>query len=308
MPEVNPYAPSRHEEAGPVGPRRAAKVANRSDIVAALAALDEHLADPQKVAIDRKAWGGRVRKVTFALLAGAAVSLATGLALPKDAIASPAIALYVLAACLTLIGLIALGMDLSLAPREGHTTPVATLRSYLRSMPTGRFDYAWTCLAPTARAQRIDAPHLGPVAAGIGTFSMATPQGLKDYAGTFSRAGGGQMRAFQVKEVALESEEPDVAVVRARLTFQSWPQWANIVLGVGAATAVRLGDIASPSMTTPLRLLGLAGAIGALIGLYVLRKSQVVLVRRTLLRGRNGTFYLYDPDILEGATHPPQKP
>lgn len=301
MPEVNPYAPSRHDEAAPIAPRANAKIATRAEIQAALAILNEHLRDPQKVAIDRKAWGGRIRKVTFALLGGAVISLASGLLLPSDAIASPAIALYVLSASLTLIGLIALGMDLSLAPREGHTTPIATLKSYLRSLPNGRFDYAWTCLAPTARAQMIDAPRIGQVVTGVGSFSMTTPAGIKGYTGTFARAGGGQMRTFQVKGIELESEQGDVAVVRASLSFQSWPQWANIVLGVGVATAVRLGDLGSTAVNAPFRYIGIAAAIGGLVGLYVLRKSQTVIVRRTLLRGENGTWYLHDPDILEGA-------
>ncbi|MFO0586834.1 MAG: hypothetical protein U0441_04815 [Polyangiaceae bacterium] len=301
MPEVNPYAPSRYDEA-PAAPQRSAKRADRADIEAAQRALDEHLADPKKVAIDDREWGGRVRTVTIAMLGLSVVALAVGWLMPHDAIGFWPIALYVAAACLFLIGAASMGADLSLAPRGPGAEPAAVVRSYLRSLPMGRYGYAWTCLAPTARAQLVDAPHLGAVASGVGSFSMSAPDGLKRYSGTFMRGGGGHVRSMQVKDVTLVSLERDVAVVRARLVFQSWPLWANIVLGVGVATAVRLGEVGTSGLNQPLRLFGLVGAVGGLIGLYLLRKKHTVHVHRTLLRGRNGAWYLHDPNVLEGAT------
>lgn len=306
MAEVNPYAPSRYE-AAPVAMKREGKRVDRADIEAARRALDQHLSDPQKVAIDDSEWGGRVRTVTVLLIGFSVVAFAVAWLIPRDAVGFAAIALYVAAACLFTAGFVSMIADLTLATRGAGAAPTAVVRSYLRSLPMGRWGYAWVCLSPTARAQLVDAPHLGLVAAGAGSFSMSAPDGVKRYSGTFMRTSGGQVRSLQVKDISLVSLEGDVAVVRARLVFQSWPVWANIVLGVGVATGLRVGGAGMHDLNTPLRAIGLVGALGGLIGLYLLRKKHTVFVHRTLLRGRNDAWYLFDPDILEGAVDQPQR-
>ncbi len=307
MSDVNPYAPPSVDEAAAGAPRRAKKKRGRKDFEAALAALDEHLADPERVAIDRRARGGRMRGVTILLLGVGAAAIVVGFVMPGDARAVATILSVTFGVVLLLIGIIAAAMDLSMANRDAAQTPIAALKSYLRSLPLARYGYAWSCLCPTARAQSVQAPSLGPIAGGVGEFSMATHDGVKKYAATFTRPGGGQMRTLQIKDLAVEKEDGDVAVVRARLQFQSWPQWANILMGVGVATGMRIGDSGVTGVTAPFRLIGIAAAIAGLIGLWALRKRHAVIIHRTLLRGRNGAWYVFDPDLLENATEAPSK-
>ncbi len=105
------------------------------------------------------------------------------------------------------------------------------------------------------------------------------------------------MRGMQLKDPTVISEDGDVAVVQATMHFQSWPQWANILLGMGGVFAARVGQ----KEMAPLALIGIAAAVAGLIGLLALRKKHQVIVKRTLLRGRNGAWYLLDADVLEGA-------
>jgi hypothetical protein len=307
MSDVNPYAPPAVDEAAAPVPRRAKKKRDRKDIEEALAALDEHLADPERVAIDRKATGGRVRTVTLVLLALGAAAILLRFAMPGEARQLGMIVAIVLGAILLFLGIVAAAMDLSMASRSSATAPIAALKSYLRSFSLGRYGYAWACLSPTARAQTAQAPSLGAVAGGLGDFAMATHEGVKKYAATFARPAGGYVRSLQIKDLAVEREDGDVAVVRATLLFQSWPQWANILMGVGVATGMRFGDSGTTGVTAPFRLIGIAAAIAGLVGLWALRKRHTVTVHRTLLRGRNGAWYLLDPDLLEGATDAPAK-
>ncbi len=307
MADVNPYAPPKVDDAAASAPRRAKKRYDRKDIAEALAALNEHLADPERVAIDRKATGGRVRAVTIVLLALGVAAILVRFAMPGEARTLGMIVAIVLGAILIFLGIVAAAMDLSMASRDGATTPIAALKSHLRSFSLARYGYAWACLCPTARAQTVQAPHLGPIAGGLGDFAMATHAGVKKYAATFARPAGGHVRSLQIKGLAVEREDGDVAVVRATLLFQSWPQWANILMGVGVATGMRFGDSGAAGVTGPFRLIGIAAAIAGLIGLWALRKRFTVTVHRTLLRGRNGAWYLLDPDLLEGATEVPAK-
>lgn len=301
MPPVNPYAPPKVEEVGSTAPLRARKKRGKGDIEAALAALDDHLANPDEVALDQRAAGGRLRPVTIVFLVLGAFTIAGGAAIPDDSRSAFTVAVTAFGVVLLLIGLIAAAMDFSMVPRDRSTTPILALKSYLRSFALGRYGYAWACLCPTARAQSVTAPSLGPVAAGLGEFSMQTQDGVKRYAATFSRPSGGYMRSLQIKRLTIEEQDGDVAVIAADLVFQSWPQWANIVMGVGVATGMRIGDTHASPASAPFRIFGIVAAIAGLIGLLVLRKRYTVTVHRTLLRGRNGAWYVFDPDLLEGA-------
>jgi hypothetical protein len=181
-----------------------------------------------------------------------------------------------------LFGALLLSMDLSLVERGKPSSPDAALKSFLKSMPMNRFGYAWAALCPTAREQKVSSPALGPVVTGDGEFSLDDPTGMKAYAATFARAGQSQMRTMAVKRVKLRSIDGDVAKVDAVLAFQSWPQWVSIVMGVSFV------------IFRPLILV-------AAVFYFVLRKRHEASVTKTMLRGQNGAWYVYDADILEGA-------
>ena len=301
MAELNPYAPPSTDEAAPKRARRTKKWRGRDDVTEALAALDAHLARPESVAEDLRAAGGRLRPITIGFLAVSAAFVTAFVIVPDEGGSHLTVILLALGGVLGLVGLLAAWMDLSLVPRGAGSTPALSLRSYLRSLPLGRFGYAWACLAPTARAQTVHAPDLGLVVPGMGEHSMRTPEGLKRYAATFCRPQGGYMRSLQVKRIAVQQEDGDVAIVSADLVFQSWPRWANIVMGVGVATGLRVGQTSASAAAAPIQIVGIAAAIAGLVGLLVLRKKHEVTVYRTLLRGRNGAWYVFDPDLLEGS-------
>jgi phosphate/sulfate permease len=296
MSAVNPYAPPTVDVTAPV--KRAPRTSSRKEIQAALAALREHLASPARVREDERAAGGRLRMVTVVLFLMAAVAFAAGVLLPGDNDVGLMVGL-IFGGLLVLVGAVSAGLDLAMVSRRGAASPVASFKSYVRAFSTGRFGYAWACLCPTARAQHVQAPELGAVVTGTGSFSMETQNGVKRYAQTFARPSGGYMRTAQIRELALEVQEEDVTVLRATLRFQSWPQWANLVLGAGLAAGARIGGTRVGLVGT----VGLLAAIAGLIGLLFLRKRHTVTVRKTLLRGTNGAWYIFDPDLLEGAAH-----
>lgn len=297
MSDVNPYAPPTVDDSAPAAPRKRKK-RGKGDIAAALEALEEHLSDPGNVARDARAAGGKLRTVTLVLLALGVLALVFGALVPGDSRNVAGIIGAVLGVVLLLIGGIAAAVDLSLQSRREPGTPIGTLKSHVKSIVLARYGYTWATLSPTARARSVSAPDLAPAASGVGTFPMESESGVKLYASTFARPGGGKMRSMQLKKVSLVSEDGDVAVVEAAMTFQSWPQWANILLGMGGVFGARIGQ----RNMAPLAFIGLAAAVIGLIGIFALRKTREVMVRRTLIRGKNGAWYLLDADILEGAS------
>ncbi len=145
-----------------------------------------------------------------------------------------------------------------------------------------RSGYAWATLCPTAREQRVMTPSLGPVVTGDGDFSLDDPAGMKAYLASFARPGQGQIRTMTVTRVTLRSIDGDVAEVDATLAFQSWPQWVSIVMAVSFVI---------------FRPLALVGAVFY----FALRKRHEASCTKTMLRGQNGAWYVYDGDLLEGA-------
>ncbi|MFT3765017.1 MAG: hypothetical protein QM820_05815 [Minicystis sp.] len=111
---------------------------------------------------------------------------------------------------------------------------------------------------------------------------MENQEAMKSYAGSFARAGGNQMRTMAVKRVTVVDVKEDVAVVEAELAFQSWPRWVSIIMAVSFV------------------IFRLAVIIG-LILYFVLRKRHETRVQKTLIRGRDGAWYVFDADLLEGA-------
>ncbi|TKD03519.1 hypothetical protein [Polyangium fumosum] len=285
--ELNPYAPP---EAGP-GERATKKKKKQkrpaSDAIAeALARLNRHIDDASAVAVDQKEAGGRLRGVTVVFVA-LAVAAIVSMILAVQTIPSrdPAFALLIIFPILFGILAVALvAVDLTVVPRGTPARPEATLRSFLKAMTMGRQGYAWACLSPTARAQTVVPPILGEIPIGSGSFSLATPSGLKDWSSTFIRIGHGQIRSVQVKRVSIAREDGDVAEVEVHAIFQAWPQWANIVAAV-AFVVIRL-----------------LGALLYLVLFLALRKRHEVTFRKTLLRGKNGLWYVYAGDFFENET------
>ena len=251
----------------------------------AIIQLNEHLADPQAVALDRQEAGGRVRRPTivFIVLTMMAAMGTTALITANDSRRwmPEEIVLATLAALFGLISAILVFADLRFLPRDKPGSPEETLKYFFRAIAMARLGYAWAALCPTARAQLVEPPYLGPVPVGQGSFTLRSKSDLKDYTQTFARPGNGQMRTMQIKRTTLVREDGDVAIVEVHAVFQSWPQWAQILCVIAFVV---------------IRLLGL---VLFLILFYSLRKTHDAVFCKTLIRGNNGVWYVYSGNLLE---------
>lgn len=276
--EQNPYAPPTEAEAPARKGRRKKRVSGA--VEEALAALDEHLSDPTAVRADAKEAGPRIRTVTvvFCVLATAGI-LGSVMTSSRE----PFFPFVVMVAVLCgIFGGLLLIFDLTLVPFGQPTAPEKTLESFYKAIARNRLGYAWALLCPTAREQTVQTPEL-TITTKPGEFSVQSPQEMKRYLESFARPGGGQVRTLGVKRATVYEVQDDVAVVDAALTFQSWPSWVS---GIIAASFI---------IFRPLAIIGI-------ILMFALRKKQDVHVRKTMLRGKNGTWYVLDADLVERAS------
>lgn len=286
MDEFNPYAPP--EAGGAVGTSKSRKKAKRPvarGIAEAIERLNEHLADSNAVAHDRKEAGGRLRGATIGFIVASGLLLVATAVLmirsksirwqPEEVVTS------ILAGFISFLTLILVAVDLQLALRDKPGTPEKTLKDFYRSVALGRLGYAWAILSPTAREQTIGPPVLGDLPITDGTFVLRSTRDLKEFTQTFVRPGNGQMRTMSIKHVTLLQEDGDVAIVEVTAQFQAWPQWAQIISVVAFVIA------------------RLVGALLYLILYFALRKTHDVTFRKTLIRGSNGVWYIYSPDWLD---------
>lgn len=279
--DLNPYAPPKASTEGPS--RRSGGRRKRGDIEDALARLDEHLSDPERVRADREAAGPRVRVVTIVFAALTVLGIVFIVAGAPSS-RSPLLPIgIIVSAVFGILAIALLVLDLSLVPYGQGSTPEAALKSVFKSMSSGRFGYAWSRLSPSAREQRVRTPVLGEIAVDPGDFSMAHQDDVKGYVNSFARPGGGQMRTMAVKRMSVVDVQDDVAVIEAELAFQSWPRWVSVAMGVGFI------------LFRPLIIVGV-------ILYFVMRKRHEVRVTKTLLKGRDGAWYLYDADLVEEAS------
>jgi amino acid transporter len=286
MNEFDAYAPPR-AEVGTGAPRKKSKRSRTAGgaIDDAIARLNEHLADPQAVALDRQEAGGRLRRPTIGFIIFTVIAVIAATAVITSGHSRRwepmEIAFAVIAGFVAFITAILLFVDLRFLPRDKPTSPDETLKYFFRAIAMARLGYAWAALCPTARAERVDPPYLGPVPVGQGSFTLRSTQDLKDYTQTFARPGNGQMRTMQIKRTTLLREDGDVAIVEVDAVFQSWPQWAQILCVIAFVI---------------IRLLGL---VLFLVLYFSLRKTHAVVIRKTLIRGSNGVWYVYSGNLLE---------
>lgn len=288
MDEFDAYAPPK-TESGAASPKkkRKSKKALSGDIAEAIARLNEHLADANAVERDRQEAGGRLRRPTIGFIAFTAIAtLAAGVVIANGRPGrwEPAeFGFAVFVGFLVFITLILVVVDLRFPLRDQPASPEATLKHFFQAISMARFGYAWASLCPTAREQSVEPPELGPIPVGVGSFTLRTSNELKDYTAAFARPGNGQMRTMQIKRTTLLREEDDVAVVEVHAMFQSWPQWAQILSIVG------------------LVLIRLLGVLIFLVVFFALRKTHEVTFRKRLIRGSNGVWYVYSPQLLENV-------
>lgn len=289
MNEFDAYAPPQ-AEIGTSGPRKKSKkkkVASGA-IAEAIAQLNEHLADANAVAQDRKEAGAKIRGVTIGFVIFTVISVASAAFVftshPSQRWDPAEIGLASITGVFTLITVLLLVVDLRFLARDKPASPEVTLKHFFKAITMGRLGYAWATLCPTAREQTIKPPLLGPIPVGHGSFALRHTSDLKHYTQTFARPGNGQMRTMQIKRAALLEEDGDVAVVEVTALFQAWPQWAQIISVIAFVIARGIG------------------ALLFLVLFYSLRKTHEVVFRKTLIRGSNGIWYVYSADLLEGAT------
>jgi len=286
MNEFDPYAPP--EADGKVGASKSKKKSKRAvpkNIADAIARLNEHLADPTAMALDRQEIGRRLRLATIGFIVAFIFVLITAIVVLSDH-NSPQwepneFAIAIFSGFIGFLVVILVTVDLQLPRREKVIAPDAALKSFFRAITLGRVGYAWAMLSPTAREQAVEPPILGDIPVGEGSFVLRNTSNLKNFLQTFMRPGNGQMRTMQVKKVVLLREDGDVAICEVVAQFQAWPQWAQIV-SVVAFVINRA-----------------AGAVVFLALYFSLRKVHDAVFRKTLIRGSNGIWYLYSADWFE---------
>ena len=282
---VNPFAPPSADldSRGAAGAIDVAVAPSQDQIAAALARLKQHVAVPGKGAADMKTAGALFRTATLVMVALFAVSAAaTGVGIAQGGMDSgPIFALgAIFGALFLLLAAIFVGLDLAVGRRDVPRTADIALKKYFKALAIGRNGWAWAALSPTAREQSVAVPKLPPIPTGEGAFVMHGPADVKGYAQTFARPGKGQMRTTKVNSATLRRIDGDVAIVDAVVTFQSWPMWISIVIGVSAA-------------------LFRPGLLVGVILFFVMRKRVRVAVTKTLLQGQPGVWYMFDANLLE---------
>ena len=279
--DINPYAPPKSDVDAPA--RRVVSARHHDgDIQQALAMLRQHVADAAWVDHDRRIAGPRIRPhgwvsalICVAAIGGAVVTTQIG--------GDMAVALAIngiIAMVAFIMALAFLIMDVSLVRRDRASTPEATVKAFFKSISAGRFGYAWATLAPSARAQTVPTPDLGPIQVVQGDFSLETEKGMKDYTAAFARPGKGTMRTMAAKKVLVRAIDGDVAKIDVELAFQSWPQWVSIVMAIGAI------------IFRPLIIVGV-------VLFFVMRKKHEVRCTKTMLRAPNGVWYVFAGDLVE---------
>ncbi|MDI3286803.1 hypothetical protein [Polyangium sp. 15x6] len=255
-----------------------------ASIAEALARLNEHIDDASKVERDRKEVGIRLRIATMVLVffGGTSVlGMLAGILRGAPMRGEGFVLSLAFTAIFAVLGAALLAVDLSIAPRSRVVGPDVMLKSFIRAMAVGREGYAWTCLSPTARGQTVRQPFLGDFPVGPGDFSLATPTGVKDYASTFLRIGHGHIRSTKVKRASIVREDGDVAVVEVHVALQAWSQWANVIAALGVVVIRPWGALLFPVLY------------------LALQKRHESTFRKTLLRGKNGLWYVYTGDFFE---------
>lgn len=286
MDEFDAYAPPK-ADTGTSAPKKKSKKkkAVSGAVAEAIERLNEHIQDADAMANDRREAGGRFRRPTIGFMifcvfvvGGTAFVLNSNQSRNWDNVGT---ALVGFAAFFVVITAILVGVDLAFLPREKPASPEDTLKHFFKAISMARLGYAWSALCPTAREQSVEAPVLGPIPVGPGTFMLRRTSDLKDYTQTFARPGNGQMRTMQIKRLTLVAEAGDVAVVEVTAMFQAWPQWAQMIAVVCFVIIRALG------------------AVVFLVLYFALRKNHEVVFRKTLIRGSNGLWYVYSADLLE---------
>ena len=256
---------------------------SQEQIAAALARLKQHVAVPDNVAGDMKAAGGLFRTATLVMVALFVVSAAgTGIgAVQGGSDGAPIVVVgAIFGLVFLLLAAIFVGLDIAVGRRDAPLTADVALKKYFKALAIGRSGWAWAALAPSARLQTVTPPKIPPVPTGEGAFTMHGAADVKAYAATFARPGQRQMRTTKVNSASVRRLDGDVAIVDAVVTFQAWPMWISIVLGVSAA-------------------LFRPGLLVGIILFFVMRKRARVAVTKTLLQGQPGVWYMFDANLLE---------
>lgn len=286
MNEFDAYAPPE-ADVSPSAPKKKSKKKKSvsKDIAHALERLEEHLADAKAVELDRKEAGGRLRIptivfiiVSFLVVGATVIALNGNIGTRSDGVD---FAFGVFAAFIVFLTIILVVTDLRFVRRDQPAAPEETLKYFFRAITLARLGYAWASLCPTAREQMVESPALGDIPVGPGTFTLRSTKDLKDYTQTFARPGNGQMRTMQIKRASLIREDGDVAIVEVQAVFQAWPQWAQIVSVIGFV------------------IMRLLGAVLYFVLFLALRKTHEIIFRKTLIRGSNGVWYVYSPELIE---------
>lgn len=284
--EDNPFEPGAHG-AGSTKTELELVGLPTVDLDAARGALAAHTSDLGRMTADRAVAGPRLRG---AIRGWAAVGVVSALAVAAGfAVATTEDQLVLLAVGLV-VPFIAFVIALSMYVRDrklvDRTAPHAAddaARAFWMAA-VGRPRFAWSMLAPTARAATVAAPPMGAVPTGEGTYPLTDWKEFRSWTQTFASIGHGQQRALQCTDARVVRREGDLAVTRATLKVWSLPRWAVIVAVVGFV------------------LVRLVGLVFGLVMWFAMRRTVQVEVEQRWLLGADDAWYLVDVAMQERAS------
>lgn len=287
---ANPYAAPDARLDGPQ-PSQPYRPPSSAAIEAALAQLEQHLRNPDNLVQDRAGEEpavGRGWLITLGVLG--ALTVAGAVLSQGSAADSDGFIMMILGGIFFLVfGLVVLSLYLigrSIGDMSGASDPGFALWRHLKAMPGGRVGTVIASLAPGARSQSVRPPVLDPVVVGPGEFTWQPKSRGKDFLKTFARQGHGQVRFMKMKKADFSAmvspDNANVATAEVKVEFISWPRWAQVLTIV---------------------LLVVARIVGIIVGVilwFTKRQVRSLVLTKTMIRGSNGLWYVFSPDIVEG--------
>ncbi len=209
----------------------------------------------------------------------ATVILALGLILERDRTLLLALA-ALCAGLATLLIITARGRHLGdrLHAEDDREDPVLTVRAWLEALSHGNGGEVLCRLAPSARQRVIEAPDLSPHRSRA-AYPLHDPEAIEAWCKTFARSDPVQPRWILVRNVELERQEGDLAVVRTRVEVRWWALWGVVAVG---------------GIFLPLLFFAL---IPGLILYLALMQRRVVVATKLVLRGPDNRWYVLRPEL-----------
>jgi hypothetical protein len=288
--EQNPYA-SPEARLDELSAEEEALARRDPDALAqALAELNRHLSDPEKLAADARLEDAVVPRHYWLALA---ITLGSGMAaFVAGSLDQEVEWLAPLGFIAVASGLLALVFILITSWRVGRRrralTPEKACKQQLKAMFLGRTGTWAVGICPSARSALVRPPQIPPLPMGSELYRIDQRRDASRFLKVFCRTGDGHVRWSRLRKVFpanVLSGQPEVAICKAKVHLRTWPQWANVVSLVLVVSASFIGI-----------------PVAALL-YFGLRRQKTVMLEKTFLRGKNGLWYAFRVEPFERIIH-----